>query len=90
MRVRTFDSVWHALEDSAGEAANLQARADLILALRELVKRNGWVQAEAARHCGVIEARIDDLLCGRISKCSLDALVNMAAVVRVTPPVKAR
>jgi predicted XRE-type DNA-binding protein len=81
MSKKTFDSVWDALEDTAGEAANLRARADLMLALRELLERKAWTQAEAARHCGVTQPRINDLFRGRISKFSLDALVNMAAAV---------
>jgi predicted XRE-type DNA-binding protein len=81
MSKKTFDSVWDALENTAGEAANLRARADLMVALRELVQSKGWTQAEAARRCGVTQPRINDLLRGRISKFSLDALVNMAAAV---------
>ena len=65
MSKRTFASVWDALEDSPGEAANLRARADLMLALRELVERKEWSATEAARHCGVVEPTINDLLCGR-------------------------
>ena len=91
MSKKTFDSVWDALENTAGEAANLRARADLMVALRELVGSKGWTQAEAARRCGVTQPRINDLLRGRISKFSLDALVNMAAAVglRVALHVKA-
>ena len=81
MSKKTFESVWDALENAAGEAANMRARADLMLALRDLVERKGWTQAEAARRCGVTQPRINDLLRGRISKFSLDALVNMAATV---------
>jgi len=87
MSKRTFASVWDALEDSPGEAANLRARADLMLALRELVERKEWTAAEAARHCGVVEPTINDLLCGRISKSSLEALANMAAVVGLRVPL---
>ncbi|MBV8211390.1 MAG: XRE family transcriptional regulator [Burkholderiaceae bacterium] len=91
MSKKTFDSVWDALENTAGEAANLRARADLMVAVRELVESKGWTQAEAARRCGVTQPRINDLLRGRISKFSLDALVNMAAAVglRVALHVKA-
>jgi predicted XRE-type DNA-binding protein len=81
MSIRAFDSVWDALEDTATEAADLRTRADLMRALRELVERKGWTRTEAARHCGVTQTRIDDLLRGRTSKSSLDALVNMASAV---------
>ena len=36
-------------------------------------------QTEAARHLGVTQPRLDDLLRGRVGKFSLDALVALAA-----------
>jgi predicted XRE-type DNA-binding protein len=81
MTKKTFASVWDALSDTAGESANMQARADCMLALRSHIERKNWTQAEAARHLGVTQPRVNDLLQGRISKFSLDALVNMAAAV---------
>ncbi len=78
-QTKTFASVFDALADTPEQAANLRARADLARALSELVIREGWKQAEAARRCGVTQPRMNDLLRGRISRFSLDALVNMAA-----------
>lgn len=43
------------------------------------VQRKGWTQEQAANQCGVTQPRMNDLLRGRISRFSLDALVNMAA-----------
>jgi predicted XRE-type DNA-binding protein len=84
----TYDSVWDAIADTPGEAANLKARADLIRQIEAIVRTSGWTQAEAAKHCGVTQPRINDLLRGRIARFSLDALVNIAAAlgqnVRVT------
>lgn len=74
-----YANVWDALADTPEQAANLTARAELMLKLQGLVAANGWTQAEAARRCGVTQPRINDLLRGRISKFSLDALVNIAA-----------
>ena len=45
---------------------------------RALPKAQGWTQAEATQRCGVTQPRMNDLLRGRISRFSLDALVNMA------------
>jgi predicted XRE-type DNA-binding protein len=50
-----------------------------MLQLEKLIKKSGWTQAKAAKHCGVSQPRINDLLRGRIDKFSIDALVNMAA-----------
>ena len=44
-------------------------------------EESGWTQVEAASHCGVTQPRINDLLRGRISRFSLDALVNIAAAL---------
>ncbi len=76
---QTFADAFDALADTPEEAANLQARADLMDGLTHLVAAEGWTQAEAARRCGVTQPRMNDLLRGRISRFSLDALVNMAA-----------
>ena len=75
---RTFTSVFDALADTPQEAANMRARAELAQALTALVLAQGWTQAEAAQRCGVTQPRMNDLLRGRISRFSLDALVNMA------------
>ena len=45
------------------------------------VKKQGWTQVEAAQHCGVTQPRISDLLRGRVSRFSLDALVNISTAL---------
>ncbi|MFN0182779.1 MAG: helix-turn-helix domain-containing protein [Aquabacterium sp.] len=77
-RDKTYASVWDALADTPEQAANLQARADLMRQLAELIQAKGWKQIEAAERCGVTQPRINDLLRGRVSRFSLDALVNIA------------
>jgi len=79
--METFDSVWEALGRSPKEVANLQARSSLMRQIEEIVTENGWTQAEAAKRCGVSQPRINDLLRGKISKFSIDALVNMAGAL---------
>jgi predicted XRE-type DNA-binding protein len=76
-----FANVWDALADSPEEAANLTLRSDLMDQVTEIIKQNAWTQAEAAARCGVTQPRINDLLRGRISKFSLDALVNIASAL---------
>lgn len=84
--IQTFDSVWDAIADTPEEAANLSLRSDLMSKITEIIKEGGWTQAEAAAHCGVTQPRINDLLRGRISRFSVDALVNIASALgrRVT------
>jgi predicted XRE-type DNA-binding protein len=76
-----YASVWDALADTPEEAANLQLRAELISKIAAVIEESGWTQNEAAQHCGVTQPRVNDLLRGRISRLSLDALVNIAAAL---------
>lgn len=77
----TYASVWDALADNPEEAANLKMRADLMRKIAEIVTTGGWTQVEAARRCGVTQPRVNDLLRGKISRFSLDALVNIATTL---------
>lgn len=79
MNVETFDSVFDALADTSAEAANMTARADLLLAIRERVRAWGLTQEEAAARLGLTRPRLNDLMRGKLEKFSLDALVNIAA-----------
>lgn len=76
-----YASVWDAIADTPAEAANLKARAELMHQIAGIVKESGWTQAEAARQCGVTQPRMNDLLRGRVSRFSLDALVNIATAI---------
>lgn len=77
----TYSSVWDALADTPEQAANLRARAELMRQIATIIKANEWKQAEAALQCGVTQPRINDLLSGRVSRFSLDALVNIATAL---------
>jgi predicted XRE-type DNA-binding protein len=78
---KVFANVWDAIASSPQEAANLELRYQLMERISGIVKRQGWTQAEAANRCGVTQPRINDLLRGRISRFSLDALVNIASAL---------
>ncbi len=77
--IATYASVWDAIADTPEEAANLRLRSELMDKIAALIEVNGWTQVEAASSCGVTQPRVSDLLRGRISRFSLDALVNIAA-----------
>jgi predicted XRE-type DNA-binding protein len=76
-----FASVWDAIADTPEEAANLRLRSELMDKIAALIESNGWTQSEAAAQCGVTQPRVNDLLRGRISRFSIDALVNIAAAL---------
>ncbi len=79
--VEEYSSVWDAIADTPEEAANLRVRSELMDKIEMIIEGNGWTQVEAAEHCRVTQPRINDLLRGRISRFSVDALVNIAAAL---------
>ena len=80
-KTERFASVWDAFADTAEEAANLKVRAELMRKIATLIQEIGWTQAAAAERCGITQPRMNDLLRGRISRFSLDALVNVASAL---------
>lgn len=90
-KVESYASVWDAIADTPEQAANLRARAELMQKIAAIVEESGWTQAEAASHCGVTQPRMNDLLRGRVSRFSLDALFNIATAIgrRVHVEIKA-
>ena len=84
MERRSFSNVWDALEDTPAEAANMTMRSSLLIAIEQRVRSWGVTQAEAARRLGITQPRLNDLLRGRITKFSLDMLVNLAGQAGLT------
>jgi predicted XRE-type DNA-binding protein len=80
-KVESYENIWDAIADTSGESANMQAKAELMRQIVVIIKKNDWKQIEAAQHCGITQPRLNDLLRGRISRFSLDALVNIAAAL---------
>ena len=78
MKTQRFASIWDAIEPSRAKAANMKARAEMMIAIRETVADWGTTQTTAAKRLGLTQPRMNDLLRGRIDKFSLDALMNLA------------
>ena len=79
--IEFYASLWDAIADTPGQAANLRARSELMRRIAAIVKDSGWTQAEAARRSAVTQPRMNDLLRGRVSRFSIDALVNIATAI---------
>lgn len=71
------NSVWDALETDPVQAANLKLRSSLMREISEFVKNQELTQAEAAKKLGTTQPRLNDVLKGKIDKCTVDRLVNM-------------
>jgi predicted XRE-type DNA-binding protein len=78
---KTYESVWDAIEGNPVEAANLKLRSQLMMEISDYVKDSGLTQAEAARKLGTTQPRLNDVLKGRIERCTVDRLVNMLTAV---------
>ena len=91
MKLETFDDVWDAIEETPEKAQNMRLRADLMLALEDHIKGNGWTQVKAAEAMGVTQPRISDLMRGKIDLFGLESLVEMAgrAGLQVSMSIKA-
>ena len=70
------DNVFRDIGFPEGEAENLLLRSELMSQVREVAR--GYTQQEAANLLGITQPRLNQLLKGKISLFSLDALVNIA------------
>lgn len=72
-----FNSIFDALSDTPTQATNLKLRAELLQHIQQQLRILNRNQQQLAQLCGITQPRLNDLLQGKISKFSLDALVNI-------------
>lgn len=72
-------SVWDDIADTPREAENLRVRSELMMAIEKKINEREWTQVQAAEALRLTQPRVSDLLRGKISKFSLDALVDIAS-----------
>lgn len=63
------------------DAENLKLRAQLMAEISRYVQESGLTQAEVAEQMKTTQPRLNDVLRGRIGKCTIDRLVNMLSMV---------
>lgn len=73
---------------NAEEAANLKVRSMLMNRLTAYVEEHGLSQEEAAAQLGTTQPRVSNLLKGKISKFTIDALLNMCTVAGIEVEVR--
>jgi predicted XRE-type DNA-binding protein len=86
--IQQFESVWDALEDDPEVAASMKARSGLVIEIGQDIKSWNITQAAAAKRLGLTQPRLNDLLRGRISKFSIDALITIARKAGLTVDLK--
>ena len=74
-----FKSAFDAIADSPEDALNMKLRASMVREIRAKLAAKGWTQTRAAAELGISQPRVSDLLNGKLSRFSLDALVTILA-----------
>ena len=59
-----------------GEAAELQAKADLISAIDDTIRRRKLTQVQAAKFCGTDQPTLSKILRGRVESVTIDRLAG--------------
>lgn len=90
MTAERYASVFDAIAKAPAEAENMKLRARLMDMLRHRIRSEPWTQVQAAERLGVTQPRISDLMRGKISVFSLDALVEMLATSGVVLEINAK
>jgi len=75
--IKGSGDVFADLGFSPAESRNLRLWSQMMTALRKFIEKEGLTQADAAKRLKVSQPRISDLTRGKISRFSLDTLVNM-------------
>lgn len=75
----TYSRVWDAITDSAAEANDLQARAELLYALQRQISARGWTVDEAADRLGLAPDRAGQLVAGDIAEFTLPDLQQLTS-----------
>ncbi|MCU7847497.1 MAG: helix-turn-helix domain-containing protein [Candidatus Thiodiazotropha sp. (ex Lucinoma kastoroae)] len=63
------------------DAENLKLRAQLMMEIRNFVNESGMTQTKAAMALKTTQPRLNEVLNGRMDKCTIDRLVQMLAEV---------
>ncbi|RUS95616.1 hypothetical protein DSM106972_089720 [Dulcicalothrix desertica PCC 7102] len=77
------DNVFEDLGFGAEEAADLKARADLMIKLRRYILNQGLTTEQAAALLGETQRQINNLMNGEIDLFSVEKLINMLVKTRM-------
>jgi len=85
-----FDGVWDAITSSPVERERLKLLSQLMNTLQKHIREQGWTQSEAAERLGVSQPRISDVMRGKISQFSIDALIGLLIAAGLSVELKTR
>ena len=70
------------------DAENLKLRAQLMMEVRRYFEESGLTQVAAAKAMKTTQPRLNNVLKGKIEKCTIDRLVQMLSEVGWTVSIK--
>lgn len=77
------DNVFEDLGFPPEEAADLLARTDLMIKLREFIRSQRWTSAQAGTHFGETKSRIDCLVEMKIRDFSVEQLTHLLSIAGI-------
>ena len=77
MEIHSVKSVWQEIAKTPQEAEILSIRSNLMLEIVKMIRKKRWTKSNAAKKCGITQARLDDLLGGSIDKFSTEDLIDI-------------
>ena len=69
-------SAFHQIFDDQKKAAHLTARADLMIAVQELISKSGMNNTQAGKVLGASRSSVSEVMNGKIDRISLDSLTE--------------
>jgi predicted XRE-type DNA-binding protein len=86
-----YKNIFDAVTSDQNEAADLEFRADMMIAMRQYFEDRGWNQVQIAARLGISQPRVSELVNGRIHTLSSDKLIGYLAKIgfRIKPVYKA-
>ncbi len=77
LRIEWFQNIWDAIEDSPEDAAEMERRSVLMIALVEHIRRQQWSRQEASRRLDAPIEQIVMLLRSDIDSLTESSLMSM-------------
>jgi predicted XRE-type DNA-binding protein len=85
---RSSGDVFVDIGFTPAEAAELRAKADLISAIDDTIRRRSLTQVEAARICKTDQPTLSKILRGRIESVTIDRLAGFLAALGRTVEIR--
>ena len=84
----TRDSIFEGLGFTKQESMGLKRRADCVTEIVRIVRENDYSQKDLSKILDLTQSRISDLLNAKVSKFSLETLLDYLELLGAAPEIK--